>query len=66
MIYLFFFDFVDIMWYNLCPRCYMNIDLLILKNRAKLEKLIEQKSDYNFILKQSQKLDKLILEKMRQ
>ena len=44
----------------------MNIDLLILKNRAKLEKLIEQKSDYNVILKQSQKLDKLIIEKMRQ
>ena len=44
----------------------MNIDLLILKNRAKLEKLIEQKSDHNVILKQSQKLDKLIVEKMRQ
>lgn len=44
----------------------MNIDLLILKNRAKLEKLIEQNADYNVILKQSQKLDKLIVEKMRQ
>lgn len=44
----------------------MNIDLLILKNRAKLEKLIEQNADYNVILKQSQKLDKLIIEKMRQ
>lgn len=44
----------------------MNIDLLILKNRARLEKLIEQNADYNVILKQSQKLDKLIVEKMRQ
>lgn len=44
----------------------MNIDLLILKNRAKLEKLIEQNADYNVILKQSQKLDELINEKMRQ
>lgn len=44
----------------------MNIDLLILKNRARLEKLIEQNADYNLILKQSQKLDKLIAEKMRQ
>ena len=44
----------------------MNIDLLILKNRERLEKLIEQNADYNVILKQSQKLDKLIVEKMRQ
>lgn len=44
----------------------MNIDLLILKNRARLEKLIEQNADYNVILKQSQKLDELINEKMRQ
>lgn len=44
----------------------MNIDLLILKNRAILEKLIEQSVDYNAILKQSQKLDELIVEKMRQ
>lgn len=44
----------------------MNIELLILKNRARLEKLIEQNADYNVILKQSQKLDKLIVEKMRQ
>lgn len=44
----------------------MKIDLLILKNRARLEKLIEQNADYNLILKQSQKLDKLIVEKMRQ
>lgn len=43
----------------------MNIDLLILKNRARLEKLIEQNADYNVILKQSQKLDKLIIEKMK-
>ena len=42
----------------------MNIDLLILKNRAKLEKLIEQNADYSLILKQSQKLDKYILKKI--
>ena len=44
----------------------MNIDLLILKNRARLEKLIEQNADYNLILKQSQVLDELIAEKMKQ
>lgn len=44
----------------------MSLDLLILKNRARLEKLIEQNADYKIILKQSQKLDKLIVEKMRQ
>lgn len=43
----------------------MDIDLLILKNRAKLEKLIEDNADYNVILKQSQALDRLIIEKMR-
>ena len=44
----------------------MNIDLLILKNRARLEKLIEDNANYDVILKQSQKLDELIVEKMRQ
>lgn len=34
--------------------------------REKLNKLIEQNADYNVILKQSQKLDELINEKMRQ
>lgn len=34
--------------------------LKILINRRKLEKMINKKCDYNKILKQSQKLDKLI------
>ena len=44
----------------------MNIDERIEVERTKLEKLIEDNADYNVILKQSQKLDKLIVEKMRQ
>jgi len=44
----------------------MNIDKRIEEERTKLEKLIEQNADYNVILKQSQKLDELIVEKMRQ
>ena len=44
----------------------MSIDLLIIRNRARLEKLITEDKDYNIILKQSQKLDKLINAKMKE
>lgn len=42
----------------------MSIDLLIIRNRAKLEKMIREEKDYKLILKQSEKLDKLINKKM--
>jgi len=42
----------------------MSLDLLILRNRVKLEKLITNDEKYSKILKQSQKLDKLINRKM--
>ncbi|MBQ3408895.1 MAG: Spo0E family sporulation regulatory protein-aspartic acid phosphatase [Clostridia bacterium] len=42
----------------------MSIDLLIIRNRVKLEKLITEDKEYSKILKQSQKLDKLINKKM--
>lgn len=38
----------------------MSIDMLIVRNRAKLEKLITEEKNYKKILKQSQKLDKLL------
>ena len=38
-----------------------NIPYLILRNSAKLEKLIENNAPYEKILKQSQKLDKYII-----
>ena len=44
----------------------MNIDERIETERIKLEKLIEENADYNVILKQSQKLDKLIVKKIKQ
>ncbi len=44
----------------------MKLELLIEKEREKLHKLIEQNADKKDILKQSQLLDKLIMEKMRQ
>lgn len=44
----------------------MNIDNKIEKEREKLNKLIEEKADSNIILRQSQVLDELILQKMRQ
>ena len=43
----------------------MSIDLLIIRNRARLERMITEEKDYSKILKQSQKLDKLINQKMR-
>lgn len=42
----------------------MSIDLLIIRNRARLEKLITEDKDYKKVLRQSRKLDKLINEKM--
>ncbi len=42
-----------------------NSALAIMKNRIKLEKLISNNEDYEVILKQSQKLDKLISEEMK-
>lgn len=45
---------------------YMSIDLLILRNRVKLERMIREDKDYNIILKQSRKLDKLINTKMKE
>ena len=44
----------------------MSIDLLIIRNRARLEKLITEDKEYNIILKQSQKLDKLINAKIKE
>nr|DAV86829.1 MAG TPA: hypothetical protein [Caudoviricetes sp.] len=44
----------------------MSIDLLIIRNRARLEKLITEDKEYNIILKQSRKLDKLINTKMKE
>ena len=40
------------------------ITLLIIKNRIKLEKLIDQNADYSKILEQSRKLDVYIAKKM--
>ena len=42
----------------------MDITILILRHRAKLERMIEKQEDYNKILKQSQKLDYYINKKM--
>lgn len=44
----------------------MSIDLLIERNRNKLNKLIEDNADKKLILKQSKRLDEYILKKMRQ
>ena len=44
----------------------MSIDLLIIRNRARLEKLITEDKEYSIILRQSKKLDKLINEKMKE
>ncbi len=40
------------------------LELLIIKNRERLNKLIETDAEYSKILKQSIKLDKLITEKI--
>lgn len=41
-------------------------ELLIIKNRAKLEQMIKNESDYNKIVKQSQRLDKYLNLKTRE
>ena len=40
------------------------LTLLIMKNKARLDKLVREDADYSKILKQSVKLDKLIAQKM--
>ena len=42
------------------------IELLIIRNRAKLEQMIREESDYKKIVKQSQRLDKYLNMKMRE
>lgn len=42
------------------------LELLIIKNRAKLEQMIREESDYKKIVKQSQRLDKYLNLKMRE
>lgn len=44
----------------------MSIDLLIIRNRNKLEKLIEENADYKLILRQSKRLDIYINRKMKE
>lgn len=44
----------------------MSIDLLILRNRVRLEQMIRENKDYSKILRQSRKLDKLINTKMKE
>ena len=44
----------------------MSIDLLIIRNKAKLERLITEDKDYKKILRQSQKLDRLLNKKMKE
>lgn len=40
------------------------LTLLIIKNKARLDSLIRNDADYSKILKQSKKLDNLIMQKM--
>lgn len=42
-----------------------NITLLRLKHTAKLESLIEEGAPYELILKESKKIDKLIIEELK-
>lgn len=44
----------------------MSIDLLILRNRVRLERMIREDKEYSIILRQSKKLDKLINTKMKE
>lgn len=44
----------------------MSIDLLIIRNRVRLERMIRENMDSDKILKQSRKLDKLINTKMKE
>ena len=54
MIYLYYGDYMNIL-----------LNFLINYNKNKLNKLIEAQVPYALILKQSQKLDKLILKAMK-
>ena len=54
MIYLYYGDYMNVL-----------LNFLIDYNRNKLNKLIETQVPYALILKQSQKLDKLILKAMK-
>lgn len=40
------------------------LTLLIIKNKARLDSLIKNDADYSKILKQSKKLDTLVMQKM--
>lgn len=42
------------------------LELLIIRNRAKLEQMIREDCEYNKIVKQSQRLDKYLNIKMRE
>ena len=42
------------------------LELLIIRNRAKLEQMIREDYEYNKIVKQSQRLDKYLNIKMRE
>ena len=42
------------------------LELLIIKNRAKLEQMIREDYEYNKIVKQSQRLDRYLNLKMRE
>ena len=44
----------------------MSIELLIFRNKARLEKLIREDASYNKILAQSKRLDKYVAIKMRE
>lgn len=44
----------------------MSTDLLIIRNRTKLEKLINENADYKLILRQSKRLDMYINRKMKE
>lgn len=44
----------------------MRIGLLIIRNKARLEKLISMTADYRKILLQNKKIDKLVLEKLNE
>lgn len=54
MIYLYYGDYMNIL-----------LNFLINYNKNKLNKLIEEEVPYALLLKQSQKLDKLILKTMK-
>ncbi len=42
------------------------LNLLVIKNKARLEKLIRENAPYDKVLKQSKRLDKLIVQQMKE